>query len=157
MIDTSVLIDNLVALLRDIPELIAEMNGDPERIFAYHDQYPKRASLAGAIHEMPAPGIMAVWQGTYPGTFGNAEVWKHSVTLYLRARETSDGQPPNPYSLLFQLIVKGVPTATGVPMLHTTVHPSCYPMDAPLTERQTDAEALDYFWIPLMFTEIGDD
>ncbi|MBX5496672.1 MAG: hypothetical protein IRZ15_15160, partial [Bryobacteraceae bacterium] len=63
MIDTAALVDNLVALLRDIPELVAEMGGDEQKIFAYHDQYPKRASLAAAIHEMPAPGIMAAWQG----------------------------------------------------------------------------------------------
>ena len=66
MIDTSDLVDNLVAVLRDIPELVEEMGGDPERIFAYHDQYPKRSSLAHAIHQMPAPSIMAVWQGTGP-------------------------------------------------------------------------------------------
>ena len=64
MIDTSVLVDNLVAMLRDIPELVEEMGGDPERIYAYHDQYPKKVSLAHAIHQMPAPSIMAVWQGT---------------------------------------------------------------------------------------------
>jgi hypothetical protein len=64
MIDTSVLVDNLVAVLRDIPELVEEMGGDPERIFAYHDQYPKNISLAHAIHQMRAPSIMAVWQGT---------------------------------------------------------------------------------------------
>ena len=47
MINPAELVDNLVALLRDIPELVAEMEGDAERIYAYHDQYPKRASLAG--------------------------------------------------------------------------------------------------------------
>ena len=59
MINPAELVDNLIALLRDIPELVAEMEGDAQRIFAYHDQYPKRSSLAAAIHEMPAPGIMA--------------------------------------------------------------------------------------------------
>ena len=42
MIDTSVLVDNLVGILRDIPELVDEVGGDPQRIFAYHDQYPKK-------------------------------------------------------------------------------------------------------------------
>jgi len=40
MIDTSDLVDNLVATLRDIPGLVDEMAGDPERIYAYRDQYP---------------------------------------------------------------------------------------------------------------------
>jgi hypothetical protein len=30
-------------------------------------------------------------------------------------------------------------------------------MDLPETHRQTDAEGLDYFEMPLSFTEIGDD
>ncbi len=157
MIDTSALVDNLVATLRDIPELVAEMDGDPNRIYAYHDSYPKDVSLAHAIHQMPAPSIMAVWQGTGPGSFGGMDVWKHQVTLYLRARETFDGDPPTAYYRLFRLITKGVPASADVAMLNATVHPSCYPMDLPMIQRQTDAEGLDYFEVPITFTEIGDD
>lgn len=157
MIDPSVLVDNLVAMLRDIQDLVLDMDGDPERIYAYHDQYPKRSSLAHAIHQMPSPSIMAVWQGTVPGTFGGFDVWKHQVTLYLRARETFDGDPPTAYYRLFRLITKGVPASAGVAMLNATVHPSCYPMDVPAIQRQTDAEGLDYFEVPITFTEIGDD
>ncbi|MBI4905115.1 MAG: hypothetical protein HY820_15885 [Acidobacteria bacterium] len=157
MIDPAELVENLVALLRGIPELVAEMGGDEQRIFAYHDQYPKRSSLANAIHQMPTPSVMAVWQGTAPGSFGTAEVWKHQVTLYLRARETFDGEPPTAYYRLFRLVTKGVPASADVPMLNATVHASCHPMDLPLIQRQTDAEGLDYFEVPITFTEIGDD
>jgi hypothetical protein len=157
MIDPAELVNNLVALLRDIPDLVMEVDGDPERIYAYHDQYPKRSSLALAIHQMPAPSIMAAWQGTAPGTFGGSDVWKHQVTLYLRARETFDGDPPTAYYRLFRLITKGAPASLNVPMLNVTVHPSCYPMDLPLIQRQTDAEGLDYFEVPMTFTEMGDE
>jgi hypothetical protein len=157
MIDTSVLVNNLVALLRLIPELVTEVGGDPERIYAYHDQYPHNVSLAHALHAMPAPSIMAVWQGTGPGSFGGFDVWKHQVTLFLRARQTVDGDLPMPYYRMFRLITKGVPTGSDVPMQNVTVHPSCYPMDLPSIQRQTDAEALDYFEVPATFTEIGDD
>ena len=121
-------------MLRGIPDLVAEMEGDPERIYAYHDQYPKKASLAQAIHTMPAPAVMAVWQGTAPGTFGSADVWKHQITLYLRARETDESDPPAAYYRLLRLITKGVPAGSEVPMLNATVHPSCYPMDLPLIQ-----------------------
>ena len=157
MIDTSDLVDNLVATLRDIPGLVDEMAGDPERIYAYRDQYPKHVSLTHAIHQMPAPSIMAVWQGTQPGFFGGVDVWKHQVTLFLRAKETFVGDPPTAYYRLFRLITKGTPTAAGVEMINVTVHPSCYPMDLPSIQRQTDSEGLDYFEVPLSFTEIGDD
>lgn len=157
MIDPAELVDNLVARLRDIPDLVLEMDGLPDRIFAYHDSYPKRVSLARAIHQMPVPAIMAVWQGTQPGALGGMDVWKHQVTLFLRARETFEGDPPTAYYRLFRLITKGIPTGEGIAMLNVTVHTSCYPMDLPMIQRQTDAEGLDYFEAPLSFTEIGDD
>jgi len=157
MINPAELVDDLVAMLRDIQDLVTEVNGDSARIFAYHDQYPKRASLAHAIHQMPAPSIMAVWQGTTPGSFGGMDVWKHQVTLFLRARETFEGDPPTAYYRLFRLITKGVPALSGVEMLNATVHLSCHPMDLPSIQRQTDAEGLDYFEVPITFTEIGDE
>ena len=156
MIDSSEIVDNLVAMLRDIPALVDEMGGDPDRIFAYHDQYPKNISLVHAIHSMPSPSIMAVWQGTAPGSFGGVDVWKHQITLFLRARETFDGETAGTYYRLFRLIVKGIPDSTGQEMLNATVHPACNAMDLPQISRQTDAEALDYFEVPLSFTEMGD-
>jgi hypothetical protein len=157
MIDPSELITNLIGTLRDIPDLVVEMGGDAERIYPYHDSYPKNVSLVHAIHAMPAPGLMVVWQGTQPGSFGGVDVWKHQITLFLRAKETFEGDAPTAYYRLFRLITKGVPTAGGVEMLNVTVHESCYPMDLPQIQRQTDAEGLDYFEVPLSFTEIGDD
>lgn len=157
MIDPSILIDSLATLLRDIPDLVTEVGGDPERIYAYHDQYPKKSSLALAIHQMPAPAIMAAWQGTAPGSFGGNDVWKHQVSLFLRAQETFDGDPPTAYYRLFRLITKGIPASAGVPMLNAIVHPSCYPMDVPSIQRATDAEGLDYFEVSMTFTEMGDD
>jgi hypothetical protein len=100
---------------------------------------------------------MVVWQGTTPGSFGGMEVWKHQVTLFMRARETYHGDPPTAYYSLFRLITKGVPASVGQPMSNVTVHQSCYPMDLPLVQRQQDAEGVDYFEAPLAFTEIGDD
>lgn len=157
MIDPAALIDSLVALLRDVPDLVMEMGGDPDRICAYHDQYPKKSSVALAIHQMPSPSIIVAWQGTAPGNFGGNDVWKHQASLFLRARETFDGDPPTAYYRLFRLITKGVPESAGVPMINVTVHPSCYPMDVPSIQRATDAEGLDYFEVNMSFTEIGDE
>lgn len=155
MIDPSQIVNNLVAMLQDIPELVTELGGDPARVYAYHDSYPKNISLVHAIHNMPAPSIMAVWQGTAPGAFGGVDVWKHQITLFLRAKP--EATATTAYYLLFRLITKGIPDATGIAMENATVHPSCYPMDLPQIQRQTDAEALDYFEVPLSFTETGDD
>ena len=99
---------------------------------------------------------MAVWQGTASGAFGGVDVWKHQVTLYLRAPEILDGDPPTAYYQMFRAITKSVPASSDVPMNVVTVHPSCYPMDLPSIARQTDAEGLDYFEVAVTFTEIGD-
>ncbi len=71
-------------------------------------------------------------------------------------KNQSGFEEPTAYYRLFRLITKGVPSADVV-MLNATVHPSCYPMDLPMIQRQTDAEGLDYFEVPITFTEIGDD
>lgn len=155
MIDPSEIVTNLVAMLRDIPALVTEMGGDPARVYPYHDSYPKNISLVHAIHNMPAPSIMVVWQGTGPGSFGNVDVWKHQITLFLRAKPEANAGTV--YYRLFRLITKGIPTAAGIAMENAAVHPSCHAMDLPQIQRQTDAEALDYFEVPLSFTEIGDD
>lgn len=156
MINPSELVDNLVALLRDIPDLVVEMGGSQEAIFAYHDQYPKKVSLDQAVLELPAPGILVAWTGTAPGSFGGNDVWKHNLALFIRARETSDTDAP-PYYSIFRLITKGVPVSAGQPMSNADVHPSCYPMDPPSIERESPPEGLDYFRVNLSFTEIGDE
>ena len=73
------------------------------------------------------------------------------------SRTRFEGDPPTAYYRLFRLITKGVPASAGVPMLNATVHPSCYAMDLPMIQRQTDAEGLDYFEVPITFTEAGDE
>lgn len=156
MIQSNVLVDNLVALLREIPELLALVHNDIDRIYAYHDQYPKNVSLVHAVHAMPAPSLMVVWQGVSPGSMSSMDVWRHQVVIYIRSRDADLSESPG-YCQMFRAIVRGVPASSGLPLVNTTVHPSCYPMDLPSIQRQTDAEGLDYFEMPLTFTEIGDD
>ena len=157
MIDPSVLVDNLVAMLRDIPDLVVEMDGDPERIYAYHDQYPKKVSLAHAIHQMPAPSIMAVWQGTAARLVrrrGCLEAPGHAVPA--RAGDVR-WRPADAYYRLFRLITKGVPAASRRGDAERHRSPLLLPDGPPVIQRQTDAEGLDYFEVPITFTEIGDD
>ena len=132
------------------------MGGDPEQIYSYHEHYPKRASLTHALHSMPPPSMMSAWTGTSPGWFGGVDVLKHQVTVYMRARETFDGDPPTACYRLFRLPTKGVPAGIGVEMLNAAVHPSCHPRDLPMVQRQADVEGLEYFEVPITFTEIGD-
>ncbi|MBN1567931.1 MAG: hypothetical protein JXA73_08780 [Acidobacteria bacterium] len=157
MINPSEIVDNLVDLLRDIPDLVQLMDGDPDRIYAYHDCYPEKTSLEEAKERMKSPGIMVAWTGTYPGSFGG-EAWKHQISITLRAQVESSYEPVSSYYAIFRQIVKGMPSSlNGVPLIIATVHPSCNLMDTPTIERQADAAGVDYFEITTAFTEIGDD
>ena len=157
MIDPNDIVDALVALLQDIPNLVEAVGGDEAKIFSYRDRYPKNLSLEIAKYQMPAPGIMVAWQGSGPGSFGGFEVWKHEISIYLRAGEESDDDTPSGYYRLFMLITKGIPTNKGQAMQYLTVHDACQPMDTPSMRRQTDAQGVDYFEVSMTFTEIGDD
>jgi hypothetical protein len=155
MINPTDILDALIAKLREIEDLVEEMDGDENRIYAFHSLYPKESNLAQAIFAQPVPSILAVWNGTGPGNFGRNEAWKHQFTLYLRARETDEATAS--YAKLFRLLTKGVPASTGLALQYSTVHADCLPMDTPTIARDTDQESLDYFAVSITFTEIGDE
>jgi hypothetical protein len=156
MVDPSEIANNLVSLLQDIPDLVAELDGDPGRISAYLDSYPRQSNLQLAIHEMPSPGVLVAWQSTGPGNFGGMTVWAHRFTIYLRSANVMPGSPGNYFSY-FRLLTRGVPVSVGIPLMQVNVHPSCDPMDIPSIARNNDAEGLDYFEVAVSFTEIGDE
>lgn len=158
MIDPSEIVDNLVELLQDIPDLVELVGGDEERIFAYHDRYPEKCSIERAKYELPSPAVMVAWVGTAPGGFGGIDVWRHELSITLRARPvTNENDPPDDYYRFFRMITKGVPTSSGQPMSNITVHASCNPMDVPSIRRQSDVNGVDYFEVLISFTEMGDD
>ena len=155
MINPAEILDALISKLREIEDLVEEMDGDATRIYAFHNLYPKESNLAHAIFTQPVPSILAVWNGTGPGSFGRNEAWKHHFALYLRARETDEATAS--YARLFRLLTKGVPPSTGLALQYSTIHDDCLPMDTPTIHRDTDQESLDYFQVDLTFTEIGDE
>jgi hypothetical protein len=60
VIDPSEIVDNLVDLLRDIPELLQLMGGEEDRIYAYHDLYPEKVSLEEAKAQLKSPGMALI-------------------------------------------------------------------------------------------------
>lgn len=161
MLNPGTLVSSVVAALRDIPELIAEMGGEANRIYSFYGQFPTEASLARAIWTMPRPAVMVAYDGFGPGRRGG-EVWKHRMSIYLRLRETAPDDSPEAHYRALWLLVNGVPTSgDGLRMLYATIHPDCDPMDVPSARRQTlvidDAgTTMDYFEFAMTLTEKGD-
>ncbi len=163
MIDAAEILDALVERLRDTPDVVSLMDGDPERIRAYHDMYPNQNSLQEEIAKgLEAPGILCYWQATGPGA-GGFEPWQHVFGIAIRmAAELNTGATPQlGYSKIFRAIMKGLP-ATGEqqPLIYATIHPQCLPfLDStwPSISRATDVAGIDYFVIQLSFTENGEN
>jgi len=159
MINPAIIVNSLVDLLRHIPDLVAELGGDEQRIYAYHDRYPKNISLEMAKYQMPAPGIMVVLQGTGVGKRGDFNAWKHDFSIFLRAAEDTGEDLPKGYYEIYRLMMKGIPSnGDGQALEYAVVNSSCEPMDdVPPIRRQTDSAGIDFFEVQMTFTEIGDD
>jgi hypothetical protein len=157
MMNPGILVEALVAKLRAIPELVAEMNGEPRRIRAYHYRYPREASLARALYELDSPAVLVVWRGTEPGRFGRGGVWQHRFSLLVRSREIFDHEAATAgYYRIVELLINGIPAGgDGQRMVNTVIHESCYPMDLPRIIGSSDAEGLDVFELEVRLTEIG--
>ena len=84
-----------------------------------------------------------------------AEDLPFGVVLIKRGQEVGDDAEPYTVGTVAR-IIESTHLNNGA-MNIVTVHPSCYPMDLPSIMRQTDAEGLDYFEVPITFTEIGDE
>lgn len=158
MVDAAEIVANLVTLLRDIPDLVEAMGGDPARIYAYEDRYPKNNSLERAKGLLLAPGILIGFEGEGPASYGQQEVWQYRISASLRAAVNSGDSTPSGYYRLFRLLVKGSPTsAAGLQIQNITVHESCMPMGTPAMDRKIDVNGNDYFEVSLSFLEMGDD
>ncbi len=157
MIDGAEIVSALVEFLRDIPDLVEAVGDDETKIYAYEDRYPSNISLEMAKYQMPAPGVMVAYNGTYPGSFNASESYKHEISISVRAGQDSGDETPSGFYRLFRLVIRGTPTGQAQPMQYLVIHASCQPMDPPSMRRQTDAAGVDYFEIVMTFTEIGDD
>lgn len=152
MIRVKSLVEAIVNNLRSIPELVAILQGREEAIFAYHDIYPAKSSVALAIIELQPGQIMVAWNGTSPAA-APLGFWSHNVKVYIRAAEESETLDPEGYYELFRLIFDGVPEGQSLTMRQMEQIPECDPMENETIVRSSDAEGIDYFEVDLNFTE----
>jgi hypothetical protein len=157
VINPADLINALVTQMRLVPGLVAEVGGDPNRIVAYHDNYPHKISLFRELYIMPAPGILVAWQGTeVAAQEGGFERWQHGVSVYLKSGVESSTDS-SAYYRMFRAFTKGIPAGGTIELQYATIHPACNPMNTPSISRQPDEEGIDFFEIATSFTEIGDE
>lgn len=152
MIRVKSLVNAIVDNLRSIPELVACLQGNEEAIFAYHDIYPAKSSVALAVVELQPGQVMVAWNGTTQAAAAMG-FWQHNVKIFIRAAEEVEGLNPDGYYELFRLIFDGVPEGQTLTMRQLEQIPECDPMENETIVRSTDGEGVDYFEVNLSFTE----
>jgi hypothetical protein len=161
MINPKTILAEWVTALQALPNLVAALGGDPSVIQHYSENitvfgHRTEANVRLALLSMPPGSIMAVWHGTAPGRLGNALVFVHDFSLYLRAPETRSVG----YEDLFTWIVNDIPVGSTLRMLHTQIDPNCEPMDfyLPSARRNTivisaDGTTFEYFEVAVRLIE----
>lgn len=161
MINPKTLLAEWVTALQSLPHLVEALGGSANRIQFYSENavvfgQPTQNNTRLAILSMPPGSILIAWQGSGPARLGNALVFAHDFSLYLRAPEEAEVG----YEDLFNWIVNDIPVGSSLPMLHTPVDPNCEPMDfyLPSARRNTivisqDGATFEYFEVPVRLIE----
>ena len=95
MINPKTILAEWVTALQTLPNLVDALGGDGGRIQFYTENatvfgQPTQNNIRLAILSMPPGSIMIAWQGSGPARLGNALVFAHDFSLYLRAPEVAD-------------------------------------------------------------------
>ena len=158
-----------VTALQSLPNLLEALGGDADSIQYYSENrvvfgHRTENNTRQAILSMPLGSILIVWQGSDPGRLGNAQVYTHAFSLFLRAPEIDDVG----YEDICAWIINDYPAKTvndvvvvsPIPMLHTQIDPNCEPMDflLPGSRRNTavisaDGATFEYFEVPVRLIE----
>ena len=161
MLNPKTLLAEWVTALQALPNLLEALGGSQNRIQFYTENavvfgQPTQNNIRLAILSMPPGSILVAWQGTGPGRLGNALVFVHDFSLYLRTPEAAGVG----YEDLFNLIVNDTPVGGALKMLHLQVDPGCEPMDfyLPSARRNTvvispDGATFEYFEVPVRLIE----
>lgn len=161
MIKPDDLLDNLVAALQAVPDLVRAMGSEADRIFAYKDVYPVSNSLRDAIMTLRSPSIMVAWNGA--SLAGEIQRWRHRIGIYVRAGlevaedPEDDDVTPLGFNGICYHLWNGRKTSSDLPIKYLTIHASCNPMNPAEITRVVDEQGIDYFEFATSFDEIGDD
>jgi hypothetical protein len=161
MLEPDVLLDSIVTAYRACPGLVAEMNGDSDRIRAYRDSI-EQTNYRVAILQLGAPGILVMYDGDYLSAFNGDPVRRYQFSIIYRGRPTNKSESPSGTGHLRYLLEKAVPAGSSVPLRSYRIHSSCYEMDPTTNGRESvmvsmEGDTIDYFRVRMSLAEIGDE
>lgn len=100
MVEPSTILDAVVDLLGDIPEVLTLMDGDASNIYSYTPAFPDAASLEMALGDMQVPSILVAYEGGQTGT--DTVAWVHTISIFI--------MPDGASLALLAAIINGVPS-----------------------------------------------
>ena len=142
------ILEEYVTRLRRIPDLVAALDGEASRIFAYHEERNKDPQLTQIILRWPAPFLM--------GYLGNSAVVNRAsresfgYEIIFAGRFSSETQ----WLDAFEAFCHGIPTGTTNKLRYQAVSPRVYPMSAPQFRRIAVAvsDTADVVYFEISFT-----
>ena len=157
MLDPGTITDAIVSALRTIPELVLQMGGDPEKIYAHHYLYGSDVRLVEAVYRIVPPSILVVWDGTQGGNFDGQTIWKHRFQLHIRTANVAGISEPTSYEKVWFLLVNGSVYGGSLNIRQVNLLPELDLMEVPSIGHRQDEELMDYFVGTFIFPEIGDN
>ncbi|HEY4360097.1 MAG TPA: hypothetical protein VGN17_03980 [Bryobacteraceae bacterium] len=155
MLKPSLVVNAVISTLQTIAPFVAAMNG-PQNIKAHSFVNGQVVPIMTDIYEMTAPSCLVVYEGTLGGNFDGMTIWKHLLTIYLKAPNQATIQTPLGYEDLVWMVVNGEVNSTQLNIRQISVIPEVSLMDTPTITRMTDESRTDFFKVECVFPEIGD-
>lgn len=150
MTDPATLRASFVAMLRDIPALVALHENDADNIVDYVEE--ENGDLFNTIWGLRSPKLLVVHQGTRPSG-GQTTMWAQDFSLMVR----QVGSP----SAVLVAILDGIPATlgNGLKLILQRVHADYQPMSLPSMRRAvipvSDQSSKDYWEITTTFISRG--
>ena len=161
MVSAKLAVDSVVACLQSIPQLVAELGG-PQFITGHYYLSGVENSLTRALSQMSAPSMLVAYQMRSMGNFDGMTLWKHTMQLYIRARNAgTDGITGHNSASLYGLSELATNYPVSVPYAATNIHyVDLANGNLWLSEysdpHYVDELGQDYLACPMIFREMGD-
>jgi hypothetical protein len=139
MLNPKDVLDDLVNLLKAMPDLVTAMDGDADKIYAFNSEYPLGVNFQKALYEMKSPGIMVRYRS--PGNASVGYKFSHSLSIYLKP------QAGDTYEDLFNALMNETPTSSPVAFQDSCINEDLDPMRFTFSEPIPDEEGVEYLEI----------
>jgi hypothetical protein len=163
MLDPDLVLASVITSLQSINDVVREVGGDVNNIYAHQYLYGVDNSLTRAIEQQPAGTVMVAYLDLLEGSISGYGRWKHRLEIFIRPNNAAEGgnvaqTHSSPLHIAWMLMNNPltVPSAFNQNFRTASLLPELLPCDTPTIQGQTDSQEQDYFKILVSIPEQGD-